>query len=81
VEAFSILHRYHVIHRDIKPENILVSFVSIMNYIQIKIIILKGVLKIADFGCSVFCPEDRRDTFCGTIDYISPEIASGEAYG
>ena len=41
----------------------------------------KGVLKIADFGCSVFCPENRRDTFCGTIDYISPEIVSGEGYG
>jgi len=42
---------------------------------------VQGVLKIADFGCSVYCPENRRDTFCGTIDYISPEIASGEGYG
>ncbi|KAL4478884.1 hypothetical protein ABPG72_009710 [Tetrahymena utriculariae] len=65
-DAFTYLHRYHIIHRDIKPENILMSF---------------GVLKIADFGCSVYCPDDRRETFCGTIDYISPEIVNGEAYG
>ncbi|KAL4441358.1 hypothetical protein ABPG74_013653 [Tetrahymena malaccensis] len=65
-DAFTYLHRYHIIHRDIKPENILMSF---------------GVLKIADFGCSVYCPDDRRETFCGTIDYISPEIVNGESYG
>ena len=42
------------------------------------IFLLKGVLKIADFGCSVYCPGDKRNTFCGTIDYISPEIVNGE---
>jgi serine/threonine protein kinase len=39
-----------------------------------------GVLKLADFGCSVFCHRDGRKTFCGTLDYISPEMVRGETY-
>ncbi|KAI0193958.1 serine/threonine-protein kinase [Xylaria flabelliformis] len=54
------LHNKNVIHRDIKPENILVG--------------LYGELKLADFGYSVHAPSDRRDTLCGTLDYLPPEM-------
>lgn len=58
------LHRKNVIHRDIKPENILVG--------------LHSEIKISDFGWSVHAPGRRRNTYCGTLDYLPPEmLASG----
>lgn len=58
--ALRYLHRKHVIHRDIKPENILVG--------------IHGEIKISDFGWSVHAPNSRRDTMCGTLDYLPPEM-------
>lgn len=47
-----------IIHRDIKPENIL---------------FFEGCVKLADFGWSNI--QDRaRNTFCGTPDYLAPEM-------
>jgi serine/threonine protein kinase len=62
-DALAYLHTKHVIHRDIKPENLLVS--------------LKGSVKIADFGWSVHAPSNRRQTLCGTLDYLPPEMVNG----
>ncbi len=59
-DAFAYCHCKKVIHRDIKPENLLVS--------------LKGDIKIADFGWSVHAPSSRRNTMCGTLDYLAPEM-------
>lgn len=56
------LHRKNVIHRDIKPENILVG--------------LHSEIKISDFGWSVHAPGRRRNTYCGTLDYLPPEMLS-----
>ncbi|KAM0274986.1 hypothetical protein ACHAQH_007676 [Verticillium albo-atrum] len=58
--ALRYLHRKHVIHRDIKPENILVG--------------IHGELKLSDFGWSVHAPNNRRNTMCGTLDYLPPEM-------
>ncbi|KAK4213512.1 kinase-like domain-containing protein [Rhypophila decipiens] len=58
--ALSYLHRKHVIHRDIKPENILLG--------------IHGEIKISDFGWSVHAPSNRRTTYCGTLDYLPPEM-------
>ncbi|KAL9086708.1 MAG: hypothetical protein Q9165_007027 [Trypethelium subeluteriae] len=58
--ALRYLHRKHVIHRDIKPENILVG--------------MHGEIKISDFGWSVHAPGNRRNTYCGTLDYLPPEM-------
>lgn len=58
--ALNHLHKKNVMHRDIKPENILVG--------------LHGELKLADFGYSVYAPSDRRETLCGTLDYLPPEM-------
>jgi aurora kinase len=61
--ALKYLHKKNVIHRDIKPENILVG--------------IHGEIKISDFGWSVHTPGDRRKTFCGTLDYLPPEMIKG----
>ncbi|KAJ5054528.1 uncharacterized protein L3040_000799 [Drepanopeziza brunnea f. sp. 'multigermtubi'] len=58
--ALKFLHKKHVIHRDIKPENILVG--------------IHGEIKISDFGWSVHAPNNRRNTMCGTLDYLPPEM-------
>lgn len=63
--ALKYLHSKKCIHRDIKPENILNNL---------------GVLKIADFGWSVHTPSDKRKTFCGTLDYLCPEIVECKTY-
>jgi serine/threonine protein kinase len=61
--ALMYCHHKHVIHRDIKPENLLIG--------------IKGELKIADFGWSVHAPNSRRQTLCGTLDYLPPEMVEG----
>ena len=64
--ALKYCHSRKVIHRDIKPENILLGF--------------NNELKIADFGWSVHAPSSKRETLCGTPDYIPPEMISGETH-
>lgn len=58
--ALRYLHKKHIMHRDIKPENILVG--------------IHGEIKISDFGWSVHAPNNRRNTMCGTLDYLPPEM-------
>lgn len=60
-------HSKGVIHRDIKPENLLLDS--------------HGNLKIADFGWSVHAVRNnRRDTVCGTLDFLAPEMCEGLRY-
>lgn len=60
-EALKYMHDKNVMHRDIKPENILLG--------------LHDEIKLADFGYSVHSVSGLRATVCGTLDYISPEVA------
>ena len=53
------LHSKNVLHRDLKPENILIS--------------KDDAVKICDFGWSAHGTANRV-TFCGTLDYMSPEM-------
>ena len=55
-----------MIHRDIKPENLLIGS--------------GGVIKLADFGWSVHTPRNLRETLCGTLDYLPPEMLAGQPY-
>lgn len=66
IEALTICHKHNVIHRDIKPENILIGY--------------DGELKLADFGWSVHAPSSRRQTMCGTLDYLPPEMVQHKVY-
>ncbi|KAL6445346.1 hypothetical protein ACFW04_002272 [Cataglyphis niger] len=65
-DALKYCHSKSVIHRDIKPENLLLG--------------LNGEIKVADFGWSVHAPSSRRDTLCGTLDYLPPEMVSGKTH-
>jgi len=64
--AMKYCHSKHVIHRDIKPENLLLG--------------AKNDIKIADFGWSVHAPTSRRNTLCGTLDYLPPEMVEGQEH-
>lgn len=66
--AIEFLHTKNIIHRDLKPENILIDS--------------SGHAKLSDFGWSskLSNNDDRRRTFCGTADYISPEMVDGKDY-
>lgn len=59
------LHENQIIHRDIKPENILLD--------------AAGNVKICDFGWC-FKGDEERSTFCGTLDYMAPEMVLGKKH-
>jgi serine/threonine protein kinase len=40
----------------------------------------KGEIKIADFGWSVHSPISKRQTLCGTLDYLPPEMVENRAH-
>jgi serine/threonine protein kinase len=68
VLALEHLHSKSLIYRDLKPENILIGD--------------DGYIKLADFGfIKRLAPWDRAYTFCGTPEYMAPEIVAGGGYG
>ena len=66
VNAVYFLHENDLIHRDIKPENIL-----LYEYDNIK---------LCDFGWCVGLNGGQRGTFCGTTEYMAPEMVNQKVY-
>ena len=67
VNAIYFLHKNNFIHRDIKPENIL--------------LFNKNIAKLCDFGWCVEFKDEPRNTFCGTTEYMAPEMLNEKNYG
>jgi len=66
VNAVYYLHNNNIIHRDIKPENILLGE--------------NNKIKLCDFGWAKELTLENRSTFCGTVEYMAPEIVGSENY-
>lgn len=70
--ALEALHSHNIIYRDLKPENILLD--------------AEGHIRLTDFGLSkdnVSGPgaEGGTKTFCGTPEYLAPEILENKGHG
>ncbi len=64
VSAVSYLHELNVVHRDIKDENMILN-----EHFHLKVI---------DFGSAAFFEPGRLfSTFCGTLEFCSPEVLLG----
>jgi len=69
VIGLEYLHSMGIIYRDLKPENLLLS--------------AAGHIIMTDFGISkegLSCTDDRTSTFCGTPEYLAPEVLKQEQY-
>lgn len=67
--ALDYLHKSGVVYRDLKPENILIDS--------------DGHVKLTDFGLSKEGLDQNggmTESFCGTSEYLAPEIISEKQY-
>ena len=61
------MHKNNILFRDLKPENILIDQV--------------GYIKLADFGMSKILKSEKTYTYCGTPEYLAPEIVTNNGHG
>lgn len=77
LHAIKYFHSKGIVHRDLKTENIMVIGHDTGNINDLRI-------KLIDFGMSKFTKEDTKtinlNTFCGTLDFMAPEVITGKGY-
>ena len=64
--AFAHMHERKVAYRDLKPENLVLDDA--------------GYVKIVDFGLAKVINNGQTYTFCGTPDYLAPEVILSEGH-
>ncbi|KAL7722461.1 hypothetical protein QTN25_000086 [Entamoeba marina] len=63
--ALDYLHENKIVYRDLKTDNIVIT--------------RGGWIKLIDFGYAAHC-RNKRNTVCGTIQYLAPELILGKPY-
>ena len=67
ISSVAYMHRNNLVHRDIKDENIVINE--------------SFHIKLIDFGSTAYMVKGKKfATFCGTLDYCSPDVLLGNKY-
>ena len=77
LQAITYFNKKGIVHRDLKLDNILIMGYDTGNLADLRI-------KLIDFGMSkIINPANKKlnlNTYCGTVDFIAPEIFEGNGY-